>query len=747
MAIMAPAIQIVKRADGRSSVAFAAYRAAAILHDERTGEWFDYTRKSGVIHTEILAPEHAPDWVYDRQQLWANVELAAKRGDAQVAREFMLPLPHELTAVQRRALILGFAREVFVAKGMIADIAIHLPDSRSDQRNHHAHITCTMRHITRDGFGNQAREWNDDFAGMKKLYALRKAGKKKEALAWEQELRATRPIFDWREQWATHINRFLERGGHATRVDHRSWIEQGIDREAEPHVGAEATNMERKGEETRLGEERRKVQEQNALTEQNAQEAEILNLTLERKKRGARSDHLAATALDRTRTALKQLTAFDKGHSAINGYDRRISEALADIRRIENRKAYALRLMKQADADFATVYGDGAKRARERFWRDANRYGIHTAVHHLRHDPFRYGTLPGWQLAKDLFVTPKRQQARALLGRSAELARQGYYMQRKYEAADKGRQAELQGQVAKLKAEQTKLFDSPPEGRLIIQRAIQETARHLRREDWRKLTPAERFHVTQARQLMKHEDMRDWADERARRLVARAAGPVPAPNLNLAETPVDLKAVSPSYHKAELDRLWNEAKARHEADRKAVAAAEKAAREGLRARHVKLTQSGFLGMLVRTAGLQHVFDAVFARQQRKLADEHTALRIAMNARHVREVGAIRNGYRTVRQRVLERLSSLNKEAGRDRERERLEKMRRQLNDTAKEISTPRQVKRRGEVADNARDITEKKSRGVRRSDDRWQRKDAGLGYYSYRRSTKKPRKPDDDKDR
>jgi hypothetical protein len=56
MAIMAPDIQIVKRADGRSSVAFAAYRAAAMLYDERTGERFDYSRKSGVIHTEIMAP-------------------------------------------------------------------------------------------------------------------------------------------------------------------------------------------------------------------------------------------------------------------------------------------------------------------------------------------------------------------------------------------------------------------------------------------------------------------------------------------------------------------------------------------------------------------------------------------------------------------------------------------------------------------------------------------------------------------
>lgn len=273
----------------------------------------------------------------------------------------MLPLPHELSADERRELVLGFARDVFVAKGMIADIAIHLPDRVSDQRNHHAHVTCTMRHITPEGFGKQAREWNDDFAGMKKLYALRKAGKEEEAWAWEQELRATRPIFDWREQWATYTNRYLARGGHAARVDHRSWIEQGIDRQAEPHVGVEATNLERKGEETRLGEERRKAQEQNARTEQNAQENEIVSLALERKKREARADRLAETALDRTRQAMRELDAFDKGHAAINSFDRRISETLSEVRRLENRKAYARGLLRQVEQNFATVYRGGAE--------------------------------------------------------------------------------------------------------------------------------------------------------------------------------------------------------------------------------------------------------------------------------------------------------------------------------------------------------------------------------------------------
>ena len=108
--------QIISRSDGRSSVACAAYRSAALLYDERTGETHDYTRKSGVVHEEIMLPEGAPPWAADRQQLWACVELAEKRKDAQVARELLLSLPHQLTHEQRVELVQRFVREVYARK-------------------------------------------------------------------------------------------------------------------------------------------------------------------------------------------------------------------------------------------------------------------------------------------------------------------------------------------------------------------------------------------------------------------------------------------------------------------------------------------------------------------------------------------------------------------------------------------------------------------------------------------------------
>jgi hypothetical protein len=79
--------QLVKRSAGRSATAASAYRAGIKMADERTGLVFDYTRRHGVVHTEILAPPGAPDWMRDRRRLWNAIETTEKREDAQLARE------------------------------------------------------------------------------------------------------------------------------------------------------------------------------------------------------------------------------------------------------------------------------------------------------------------------------------------------------------------------------------------------------------------------------------------------------------------------------------------------------------------------------------------------------------------------------------------------------------------------------------------------------------------------------------
>ena len=226
--------KVIGRSSGRSATAAAAYRAGQRIDDERTGQSFDYTRRGGVLHAEILAPAGTPDWMRDRSQLWNAVEKAEKRKDAQLARDLVLSLPHELSHEDRRDLVREFVRDEFVSQGMIADIAIHKPDRRGDQRNHHAHVMLTMRELTSAGFGPKAREWN-----------------------------STDLLEHWRERWAEAVNLHLERNGHSARVDHRSLADQGIDREPEPKQGAIATKMEKEGRTSHAGEDRRGVKERN----------------------------------------------------------------------------------------------------------------------------------------------------------------------------------------------------------------------------------------------------------------------------------------------------------------------------------------------------------------------------------------------------------------------------------------------------------------------------------------------------
>lgn len=236
--------KVIGRSSGRSSVAAAAYRSGTQLDDQRTGLAHDYTHKKGVLHSQILAPDNAPDWMKDRAQLWNAVEAVERRKDAQLAREIQLSLPHELDEHQNRKLVLGFVQTHFVDRGMIADIAIHAPDRNGDQRNVHAHIMLTMRDLTSDGFSKKNRSWNTP-----------------------EQLKT------WRESWADHQNAVFRELGMKQRVDHRSYEQQGVEREPTQHLGPVANDMEKKGKASRIGNENRLRQQRNAQRASRAQEA------------------------------------------------------------------------------------------------------------------------------------------------------------------------------------------------------------------------------------------------------------------------------------------------------------------------------------------------------------------------------------------------------------------------------------------------------------------------------------------
>lgn len=239
---------IIGRSEGRSVTAAAAYRAAESIHDHRTGQTHDYTAKRGVLHTEIMLPENTPDWMADRSKLWNAVEAAERRKDSQLAREVLLSLPHEISHEQRKELVRGFVQERFSNQGMVADIAIHAPGKEADERNYHAHVLLTMRELTSDGFGMKVR------------------------LSEPERLAR---IKEDREAWATHQNRMFERLNMPQRVDHRSYLEQGIDRAPTIHMGPFASELEKRGKPSELGDKNR------AITADNSRIAESYRLQAE----------------------------------------------------------------------------------------------------------------------------------------------------------------------------------------------------------------------------------------------------------------------------------------------------------------------------------------------------------------------------------------------------------------------------------------------------------------------------------
>ena len=140
-------ISIVSRGKGKSAVAAAAYRSGEKLTNEWDGMTHDYTRKGGVVHTEIMLPPHAPPSFSDRSTLWNSVELYEKAGNAQLAREIDAALPIELSREEQIRLVREYCSSQFVSRGMCVDFAIHDTDSG----NPHCHIMLTMRPLDERG--------------------------------------------------------------------------------------------------------------------------------------------------------------------------------------------------------------------------------------------------------------------------------------------------------------------------------------------------------------------------------------------------------------------------------------------------------------------------------------------------------------------------------------------------------------------------------------------------------------------
>mgnify|MGYP003375778572 FL=1 len=244
MAIYHLSAKPISRAQGRSATGAAAYRAGVEITDERTGLVHDYTRKGGVLHSELILPGGG---TADRAEFWNGIEAHHKRGDAVLVREVEISLPTELTPEQRQALAVGYARELADRYGVAADVALHAPRTVTDREleknpgqhhetdpetgrrhngNWHAHIMLSACHVQPDGtLGKKAVELDPIHCQRAKI-----------------ENMADRE----RARWGELANAALERHGHEARIDHRSHAERGIEAEPSQHLGPQAHGYERR---------------------------------------------------------------------------------------------------------------------------------------------------------------------------------------------------------------------------------------------------------------------------------------------------------------------------------------------------------------------------------------------------------------------------------------------------------------------------------------------------------------------
>lgn len=263
MAIYHCHCKIISRGQGRSAVGAAAYRSGEKLKNEYDGIEHDYTKKGGVAYSEIMLCENAPKEYQDRATLWNAVEQAEKGSRAQLAREYEVALPVELSREEQIQLVRDFAKENFVDKGMCVDFSIH----DKEDGNPHAHIMLTTRPIEKDGTWG-AKATNEYVLDKNGERILQKIDKQNRKIYKRVKIETT----DWntkeflqrsRSSWAEKVNQELEKKSLPQRVDHRSFKGQGIEKIPTQHIGVSANAMEKRGIESQRGNENREIKQAN----------------------------------------------------------------------------------------------------------------------------------------------------------------------------------------------------------------------------------------------------------------------------------------------------------------------------------------------------------------------------------------------------------------------------------------------------------------------------------------------------
>jgi len=311
MAIYHFSAKPIGRSNGRSAIAASAYTSCSRIVDRRTGEVHDYRKKSGLCGGKVVLPGGT---TISRDDLWNFVESKHLRGDAVVAREFEIALPHELNTAQNMELTDLFALTLTNIYGVAVDFNIHkkedtpteghwLCQSPHHPHNVHTHLLLSACHV--NSFGELGKKCVE----LDPIHCARSG--------IPNPMQLLRPV------WQDLCNSAMARAGHATRIDHRTLEGQGIERRPGYHFGPCASAIERVGKSSRIRERemaRAEAEKAQAAAEAEAEAKAIQKLeSLERELKEAQAIEIASRA--RTRTEVEsELTPLLKELSLINAF-------------------------------------------------------------------------------------------------------------------------------------------------------------------------------------------------------------------------------------------------------------------------------------------------------------------------------------------------------------------------------------------------------------------------------------------
>ena len=418
IAIYHCSIKIVSRGKGKSAVAAAAYRSGEKLTNEWDDLIHDYTKKGGVVHSEILLPAHAPPAFSDRSTLWNSVELSEKSNNAQLAREVEIALPVELSREEQTRLVREYCSSQFVSKGMIADFNLH--DTGSG--NPHAHILLTMRPLDENGawLPKSKKEYVLDESGEKiRLPSGRYKTRKVDLVDWNNRENAE----VWRRAWADLANEYLEKNNRPERIDHRSYERQGIDQIPTVHVGVSATQMEKKGIVTERGELNRNIKAANRIlreirrlvrglkdwiTELKERKAALLEALTEARAQASEPTipQLLARYMEQRGEERADWTSKGKLKGAVSDFNK-VQAAMEFLRQKEISTVETLDRQLDGISETAVAIRDSMRKAEHRI-KDIDTLLSHIANYEKYKPVYREYATIGWKKQKEKFAEAHR---------------------------------------------------------------------------------------------------------------------------------------------------------------------------------------------------------------------------------------------------------------------------------------------------------------------------------------------------